>query len=130
MTAARQWTREELDRVHPLPEADGFHILYAWEWCVAGPHVSAREVDTSEPNEVWVDGNGNLASSEGEPPASVALAVILASRGMDSREAMAAAMDTVAERVKAAPIASEEMRGRAWQATAAAMMLRRGRVAP
>jgi hypothetical protein len=85
---ARQWTCEALDAAHPLPDG--------WIWCVAGEHIGALEVGGPfDPNEVWVDEHGFLATSEREPPADIAFAVILASRGVDSLGAMDVALEAL-----------------------------------
>jgi hypothetical protein len=103
MTASRQWTREELDRVHPLPDDDE-----PWEWIEDGQTADGVQLwaaavidhDYGDPEVaslVSVDADGRLRFDGGDdemPPADVALAVILASQGLDSREAMAAAMDS------------------------------------
>jgi hypothetical protein len=143
MTAARQWTREGLDRVHPLPDG--------WEWTqhyVNGDLVWHALHHWDEDDEaaeatcfVWPD---NSVDVEGDVPLSVALAVILASQGLDSREAMAAAMDSdeATARANAAALADasrgepdlyvDAMRavGCAEGFRHAAAMLRRGRVQP
>jgi hypothetical protein len=100
--SARVWTREELDSVHTLPEADDDDDR-SWRWRLEadGCHVAVGWHDDHDGVEgehlVWVGKGGWLRSVCGDyevpPPATVALAVILASQGLDSREAMATEMD-------------------------------------
>jgi hypothetical protein len=90
--SARVWTREELDRVHPLPDG--------WTWArelddplfARGPYGSSVSVcrESGDVVSVIYDEQGRFNHF---PPALVALAVILASQGLDSREAMADALD-------------------------------------
>lgn len=131
---ARVWTREELDRVHKMRGG--------WEWV----HDSERQwhamrVGRDGDWHVWVDECDTVCSmwlaGAYDPPADVALAVILASKGLDSYEAMAAAMEQRAEyfddgarrvnrsgQTRAANLASaQSMR-------TCAEMLRRGTVQP
>lgn len=98
--SARVWTREELDRVHPFSDE---RKREGWVWAMlGGGHWCAR----NRSDYVWVDARGVLVTKCTEfvpagvfaPPADVALAVILASNGLDSREAMAAAMDSMASK--------------------------------
>ena len=118
VVSARVWTRDELDRVWRLPEADGKRILYPWAWRVDSDGPVAYEVGPSEPNEVWVD-RGRLAAGDGEPPVEVALAVIGAHQGRDSPERLAQEVEQVAEWDEAPD--ESDMR-------ALAAMLRRGTV--
>jgi hypothetical protein len=95
--SARIWTREELDRVHPLP---------GWRWHQSpfgGWHAVAvtdeAEWDSGDVVDI-VCGAVRCRSENGDtglPPCHVALAVILASQGLDSREAMA---DACGEQVR------------------------------
>jgi hypothetical protein len=133
----RVWTVEELDIVHPLPKAEAVRYRYPYAWRVDSDGPVAFEVGPSEPDEVWVDARGHLASATGEPPADVALAVILASKGLDSMEAMAREMDTKAgemtERSRVGGGFSDTIhaaiaQGRAVQAVEDAATLRRGTV--
>jgi hypothetical protein len=137
---ARVWTVEELDRVHPLPRG--------WHWRIEdggvddgdGYHLTAVDPSDHDPfndddAEVWVL-DGGLESTRASIPTDVALPVILASKGLDSREAMAAEIESAAKRVavEAGSMpdfahAAHEM-GRARQAVAIAEMLRRGTVEP
>ena len=133
-TKARIWTIEELTRVHPLPDG--------WTW--AAERVTAVRGDW----EVWLDDEGELCSwyePDGgsmlrcDPPADVALAVILASKGLDSLAAMADALDKMADtalsRIK--PLVDAGRSERAYQADGdatglrtGARMVRRGTVNP
>lgn len=96
--SARVWTREELDRVHPLPGD--------WEWMRDGattvggvPMWSAVILDddygeTEVSSIICVDQEGRLhceLGSDDTHTADVALAVILTSKGLDSSDAMTAA---------------------------------------
>jgi hypothetical protein len=127
---ARVWTREDLDRVHPLPDG--------WEWD-ADPSVGWYALHRS--GSVCVDDSGDvLALFNGterfDSPAVVCLAVILASQGMDSREAMATALDVLADAADAEMYeaahtpASDRAEGRSDAFEVAAAMLRRGTVQP
>ena len=136
--SARVWTRDELDRVWRLPEADGKRILYPWAWRVDSDGPVAYEVGPSEPNEVWVD-RGRLAAGDGEPPVEVALAVIGAHQGRDSPEWMAEALDDRAEMLHAKSkigggfsdvLHARQAAGQAIEAQRSAKMLRRGTVKP
>jgi hypothetical protein len=132
MTASRQWTREELDRVHPLPDG--------WEWGLdVYGHPYARD---TVGRTIEVD-HGNLlaltppSGDRFDPPGPVALAVILASQGLDSREAIADALAGFAgvslQCEGDSPAGSEDAAVFGAQASAymvAAAMLRRGRVEP
>jgi hypothetical protein len=98
--STRQWTREALDAAHPEVKAAG------WEWIIEDGrpvaveklldgrfHPARIDIRTwpSEDNE-----HEHLHCEKRPPPPSVALAVILASRGMDSLGGMADAMTTEA----------------------------------
>jgi hypothetical protein len=93
---ARVWTKAELDGTHGLPTK-------AWSWAFdeqVGWHVRGPLNTT-----ICIDHCGDVVALAGgtdrfDPPADVALAVILASKGLDSMEAMARA--TVFESVRAA----------------------------
>jgi hypothetical protein len=125
--SARVWTREELDRVHPLPKGDmdGFGPRPPWFWRVDPTGPVAFSVCHSVDGEVWVDAAGRLCSSDGDPPWPVALAVILASQGLDSREAMA---DEVGAYALAA--GRDGRHDVASQLYDVASLVRRGRVEP
>ncbi len=135
--SARIWTREELDRVHPLPDG--------WGWkrdALTGSWVAVALDDGDEweaGDTVGICGGAvhlETASDFDPPPAHVALAVILASQGLDSREAMAAEFERRAKdnraRAERAFTASMEIRqeGMADALDEAAAMLRRGRLQP
>jgi hypothetical protein len=148
MTASRQWTREELDREHPLPEGEEEGYEWTWQWrildgvaCAFGWYDDNDGI--SGEHQVWVDSRWKCLRStcgdyEVPPPALVALAVILASQGLDSREAMADALqahvDEDASRL--ADVGPEDrttglvLAARANAAAAIVAMLRRGRVEP
>jgi hypothetical protein len=92
--------------------------------------------------EIWVE-DGSLLHNQpdglDDPPADVCLAVILASRGMDSLGAMAAELDRLrdVELARIAPLADAGRHARAYHADGAAgglriaaAMLRRGTVQP
>jgi hypothetical protein len=69
--SARVWTREELDRVHPLPDG--------WRW-EQGTAARWHAIDDSEARcFIWQWGG---IGTDGDVPADVALAVILASKGV------------------------------------------------
>lgn len=82
---ARVWTVEELDRVHALPSD--------WWWEIHGNDpvacCEAFEICADE-TEVWGSSREAAMTSLHR---DVALAVILASKGLDSLGAMAAEMD-------------------------------------
>lgn len=142
---ARVWTVEELDWVHKLPDG------WAWEIHGGKPRAMAAApdppIDCTGDWHVWVDDLGELASQaigprcyrEGEtdhvdPPADVALAVILASKGLDSLGAMADAMEREAAASDGANARTNAQRSIAcgirqglWSAI---IMLRRGTVQP
>lgn len=129
--SARVWTKEELDRVHPLH--DGF------EW---------RIDDDGQPFAAIVRPGGRWYFACGwqgrcflvrwEPtPVEVVLAVALAIKGLDSYQAMAAAMGELAHRAemkaeRSRPCSEAEAEWATKQATwqEAAAMLRRGTVQP
>jgi hypothetical protein len=117
----RVWTLEELDLAHPLPDG--------WEWSIAS---GLGEFDSTRP---WAFGVGDLGveldlegrvvANDGngkrfDPPADVALAVILASNGLDSMETMAFEVE---RRVSTSTLGGLLV---AWRDVAA--MLRRGTV--
>jgi hypothetical protein len=95
----RVWSVEELTIVHPLPDG--------WTWSVA-QGIGVSDVDPMRPwafgvgdQGVEVGGDGALLALDGngrrfDPPADVALAVVLASKGRDSFEAMAREADRLA----------------------------------
>jgi hypothetical protein len=123
--SARVWTRAELDRVHPLPGG--------WEWSVCRDGSAAAIYFRG--GIIQVDDDGDLVGRDTEYlPSAVCLAVILASQGLDSREAMAAEFDRRAKdnraRAERAFTASMEIRqeGMADALDEAASMLRRGTV--
>jgi hypothetical protein len=140
MTASRQWTREELDAVHPLPDGwewweceDGRWSAFAYAGAEGGCHGDTVLVE-----------DDTVCCRDGEdgkrypPPWRVAVAVILASQGLDSREAMADALqvhvDEDASRL--ADVGPEDrttglvLAARANAAAAIVAMLRSGRVQP
>jgi hypothetical protein len=121
-----------LDRVHPLPDGWAWAFDDSVDW-----YARERRGHT-----VCVDERGNLVALNNgtqpfEPNARVVLAVILASQGLDSREAMADALqahvDEDASRL--ADVGPEDrttglvLAARANAAAAIVAMLRRGRVA-
>ncbi len=125
----RQWTVEEL-------KAAG------WSWRIDIDGTVAAQADDKADGRfvqvVWVDPMGRLASSHGcVPPEAIALAVILASRGMDSLGTMADALDGL-RRVSLqcgedSPSDSEDAAVFSVEASAYAVgsaMLRRGTVQP
>ncbi len=123
---ARQWTREELDRVHPLPEG------WAWRLWEGEPMACSGTLEVfADGSEVWGQGRESNMTSL---PVDVCLAVILASRGMDSLGAMADAMAVKADESLALSCqAKDECELHIGCASAwldAAAMLRRGTVAP
>ena len=80
---ARVWTCEELDRVHPLPEG------WTWEWWEREQAWAiCRAVGGG-----WMyfdaDGRPHTDVFAGDPPREAVLALCLASKGLDSMEAMA-----------------------------------------
>jgi hypothetical protein len=86
---SRQWTREELDRVHPLPDG--------WEWAeILEPNICDQRwcavYGDDDPGRVSVTVEGFVEVDGEDVPVAVALAVILASQGLDSLAAMADAM--------------------------------------
>jgi hypothetical protein len=126
---ARVWTLEELDRVHPLPEG------WAWRLWDGEPMACSGELEIfADGDEVWGQGRGaNMTAL----PSAVCIAVILASQGLDSREAIADALagfagvslqcegDSPAGSEDAAPFGAQ-----ASAYTVGAAMVRRGTVAP
>ncbi len=129
---ARQWTREGLDAAHPEVKAAG------WSWALRSsgqPYaVQARSGSRHE-----VDVAADTLRSEAlvpmaepyhlDPPPSIALAVILASRGQDSLGAMADALDGFASH-EGGDISTTPQDAASGAYRHAAMMLRRGTVAP
>lgn len=139
----RVWTEEELDRVHPLPEG--------WLWSKRGLDTwCARKAGGGGWMDVWVAGRADAEPAlltecvlpigipkPFMPPIDVALAVILASKGLDSREVMVAEMRRLAHRAEMkaerSPSCSEQEAEWAWQQATwqeAAAMLQRGMVKP
>jgi hypothetical protein len=132
----RQWTKEELDRAHPL-------VGWAWAYRANGSWC-ARNEENGRRRDVWVSGVGHLVAECSvpmgmpysiDPPSDIALAVILASKGLDSLAAMARSLDDFAAfvrkdadssrlHVKATCVAQAEL------SEAVAAMLRRGTVKP
>jgi hypothetical protein len=92
---ARVWTREELDRVHPLPEG------WAWHWDTTDEHWEALtfsgyfDEDGERVADGWCYVENDIPYNDGGT-VQVVLAVILASKGLDSFDAMARAMETAA----------------------------------
>lgn len=135
----REWTREELDRVHPLPEG------WAWARRLNGSWF-ARHFANGARCEVWVSAGSLIAAVYGaaepesiDPPVDVALPVILASKGLDSLGEMADEMALEAAKAKERARTHRLNRqtamaysndGQQSGLTAAAAMLRRGRVQP
>jgi hypothetical protein len=126
----RQWTREALDAAHPLPrgwywrvdddgadEGDGYHVIAV--------DPSDHDPFNDDDAEVWVL-DGGLESTRASIPVDIALAVILASLGMDSLGAMADAMKTRAEALRSGPIVSDADFGESTGFRKCAAMLRRG----
>lgn len=124
----RQWTVEELNRVHPLPagwswaddDSVGWHARHPGGYTVC---IDDRDYVLA----LW------MGTTIVSPPRAVALAVTLASQGLDSREAMATAIEALG--TEWSPCAGSEvavgwaeiLRG---QIRKAAEMLRRGTVQP
>lgn len=127
--SARVWTVEELDQVHPLPEG--------WVW-IKSVDASGRWIADNGDACVEVDAHGRLTTSDvdGEDR-DVVLAVILASKGLDSTEALAKALATLADEMgKRSQVGggfsdalhAATARGRSVQAAEDAEMIRSGRV--
>lgn len=124
---ARQWTREELDRAHPDVKAEG------WTWAlwdngktpVAMAADQSRWVVVVEGRLVCADEGGDLI----RPLASIALAVILASKGLDSLGAMADELDGFASH-EGGDISTTPQDAASGAYRHAALMLRRGTVEP
>lgn len=129
---ARVWTRKELDRVHQLPEG--------WAWELWG---GSKQVAITADRSQWATvRDGHLQSTDLCPDADVSLAVILASKGLDSLGAMAAelerravAADRDAKKVAQYTATDGEVDAAGYEGEAqglryAAAMLRRGTVAP
>ena len=115
---ARGWTREELDRVHPLPDG------WAWRLWAGEPMACSGTLEIfADGDEVWGQGR---ESSMTALPCAVALAVILASRGCDSLAEMAGRLE--ADSRKGA--VHDWERGYAAGLAFAAAVVRRGRVNP
>jgi hypothetical protein len=114
---SRQWTREDLDRVHPLPDGWTWEQDYVGEWCAANRTTKRRPGLVRLTDDGRLDGGVKLGPDE-LIPADVALAVILASQGLDSLAALA---DAVHETLVTGS-ASERL----WVAA----MVRRGKVTP
>jgi hypothetical protein len=140
MVAKRQWTKEELDRVHPL-------VGWAWAYRANGSWC-ARNEENGRRRDVWVSGAGHLVAECSipmampysiDPPVDIALAVILASKGRDSLAAMADALEVAADADHRAAAESDShgerddantLDGRASGKVEAAAMVRRGTVEP
>jgi hypothetical protein len=120
----REWTIEELDRVHPLPDG------WAWRLWDGGPMACSGTLEISaDGDEVWGQGRESNMTAL---PSKVCLAVILASQGLDSREAMATVLDGVAREIEAGKTGQRAHDGALDCAAAATMrcaaIVRRGRV--
>jgi hypothetical protein len=126
----RQWTREALDAAHPKVKAAG------WEWMAGGSDILAwRRTDHGIVQVSVVNGSHAVDRHPYDRtpvPVAVSEAVILASRGMDSLGAMAAAMTVKADESLALSCqAKDECEFHIGCASAwldAAAMLRRGTV--
>jgi 3-oxoacyl-ACP reductase-like protein len=93
--SARVWTREELDRVYPLPDGWAWARLPSGAWCARRTANGARSTVFVRGGTLCAECSVPMAAAfDIDPPDDVALAVILASRGLDSREAMADAAAT------------------------------------
>lgn len=138
---ARVWTVEELDRVHPLP--DGDEDEHGWRWHIAHDG-SLRALGWYDDHDGVVGEHqvvywrGALISVCGDynvpPPGDVALAVILASQGLDSREAMALCMENTARDIESKrngqPGYDVSLECAAAATRRCAVWVRRGTVAP
>jgi hypothetical protein len=104
--SARVWTREELDRVHPLPEG--------WEWNTGKSVFRVWVEALNESGDcITIDENGDLMWRGLEYlPADLVLPVILASKGLDSFAELADAMDGVAAEHRRRSAASEDVHER------------------
>lgn len=130
----RVWTLDKLAEVHPLP--------HGWAWGQTnanGVPTWCARLDDEDECEVscFVWPNGNTVNDAAEAPIAVLLAVILASKGLDSFEAMADALDGKAKSARLAGLAAHKSSKRAsgyreegkWASLhEVAAMLRRGRV--
>lgn len=121
---SRVWTIEELDSVHPMPEPDD--ETSEWSWRIDPAH--GPEAVDEDGARVYVDSIGRLCCDDIDGgDRRVALAVILASMGMDSYEAMAAALEKRGDmRMSIEPL----WQGQGEGLHEAATMLRRGTVKP
>jgi hypothetical protein len=136
MTEPKQWTIEDLDRVHPLPAGWRWAKDSEGDWCA---WLGARWVSAPGGALFWDDPSLPPDNEVMCIPSDVALAVILAGKGLDSMEAMAREMDDRADEMAkrsqvgggfSDSIHAATASGRAVQAAEAAAMLRRGTVKP
>ncbi len=88
----RQWTVEELTSVHPLPDG--------WTWNTGKSVFRVWVEALNESGDcITVDENGDLMWRGLEYiPAALVLPVILASQGLDSREAIGVALEARARK--------------------------------
>ena len=119
--SARVWTVEELDQVHPLPDG--------WRWVEEDFAWTATWHGLTG---VGVEASGHMAGMDGAPR-DVVLAVILASKGLDSNEALADALDDATRAVRFENVYGDptEVAGLDGEAAAfehAAELIRRGTV--
>lgn len=141
--SAREWTAGELNRVHPLPEG--------WTWSVMLPGRFSKALvgpvawRGASYVEVGVRGDlvvVNCSHDRADVPADVLIAVGLVSKGLDSLEAMARALDVEARNHRewggpTTPTGRANTSGNMSESAAvadafvfAATMLRRGKVEP
>ncbi len=132
MKTKREWTKEELDRVWPLPEGwvwarVAFREDEGWVWCA--------QLDWRN-DSVWVS-EGVVGFIGEETPVEATLAVCMVALGLDSFAAIADAMvdravahalSVVADRLPGTR--SLVAHGRAAEAYAAAEIVRRGTMRP
>lgn len=123
----REWTKDELERVWPL-DKHGF----SWVWTHSGMGWVGWVASSDELVCYWRDGE----MIDDGVPLEVKLAVVSVALGLDSREAIAAA---IGERAKASRERSEDLSrgvnrfadlGAAIEAHDCAEMVRRGTVTP
>ena len=120
----RVWTKEELERVWPLPDGWTWTRDMGWMAIWKGGGL------------VGVDASGHLlASFTSGIPLAVSLAVVSVALGLDSREDIAAAIvksGDIEERIGKAAGGTSIITGmaRAAEAYRCAEMVRRGRVSP
>jgi hypothetical protein len=137
----RVWTLKQLNDVHTLPKgkAGGIRNEPPWFWRIDPTGPVAFAVMPVDDWEVWVDARGHLCSSNGDPPEAVALAVILASKGMDSLAAMAATLVAASQDLELEALTHDShgdreaacaRSGEALGCRVSAAMLNRGRVQP